>query len=213
MANRNFLSKFYYSFMGMPVQLIAKATIGSSGAPTLAASSSTSYATALGVASITRLVAGTYRLQLQDNYRSIVGLKVRIAAPVTGSAEAGGAFTVGTVRQIVTLGTTTQAQFVTAGVPAGITAAPGVVFKVATVGAGTGTVKAIGVSGITCSEMLTTLPNTMLAIVPTTPQLGGYVDFQTLGATSSSVTTLIPTDPASGSALFIEIDLNNSSVN
>jgi hypothetical protein len=55
------------------------------------------------------------------------------------ATTAGGAFVIGTQYKIVALGNTTQAQWETAGVPSGTTAAANVVFTAAAAGTGTGT--------------------------------------------------------------------------
>jgi len=209
-ANRNFPQSKVWGFHLLPRKLDARVAIGSTGAPTLANSLG-------GIASITRLSAGTYRLQLQDNYASFLGFKVNFESPVTGSALAVDAsdalLSVGTVYQIVTLGTSTQADWVALGLPSGITAAVGQVFKAAATGAGTGsgTVKAIGKSGIRVVEIVGD-PNLMLSNQPAVPLSGGFITFQCLADTDSSTTTLIPTDPASGSTMFIELLMNDSQV-
>lgn len=202
MANRNFPSSRMYGQHMMPVRLDLSFNIGSSGA--------VSGFQGKGVTGVTRLSAGIYQIQLQDNYYSFLMADAIMEAPVTGSAIAGGSFVATTVYQIVTLGTTTQAQWVTAGVPSGITAAPGVVFKAAGIGAGTGTVKALGAAGIDI-EIIGN-PQLMLNKQPFQALSGGYITIQCVGPTSSSVTTPIAVDPPSGSSMFVEIWLNNSSV-
>lgn len=205
MANRNFPSQRTFSFHMLPVRIDGAATIGSSGAPTLLARSK-------GIASITRLSAGVYRLQLQDNYYEFLSLNAGLRSPVTASAAVtGGSFSANTVYEILTMGTTTQAQWVAAGVPTGITAAVGVVFKAAGIGAGTGTVKVLVPSTVTNIEILGN-PQLMLSNQPSQPNLGGFITICCYGPTSSSVTTLIPTDPASGSTLYFQLLMNNSSI-
>ncbi len=205
MANRNFLSKYTYSMAGMPVRLTSRAAIGGSGAPTI-------QVTNQGIKSITRLAAGVYQLQLDDNYNSFTNFKVQFRAPVTGSAINGGSFVATTVYEIITLGTTTQAQWVTAGVPAGITAAVGTVFLAAGVGAGTGTVKELAASGINAVEIVGN-PQQMLSNQPFVQGSGGaYINFKCIGPTDADTTTPIAKDPASGSTMYIEVLLNNSSV-
>lgn len=192
----------------MPVRLDAQVAIGASGAPTI---QNVAPAAAQGIASITRLAAGTYQLQLQDNYSALLDLSAVFESPVTGSAVPGGSFSAGTVYQIVSLGSTTQAQWVAAGLPAGIAAAPGVVFLASAIGAGSGTVKALGASGITNVEVIGA-PSGMLSNQPFNAGSGGYITFQCMGPTNSSTTTPIATDPASGSLMILEIILNNSGV-
>lgn len=69
-------------------------------------------------------------------------------------------------------------------------------------GGSTGTVIAAGVSGITSIEVVGD-PNQSFAPHPQggTPHEGAWVLVQLLGATSSSVTTLIPTVPANGTTI------------
>lgn len=204
MANRNFLSKFQYSFRGMPVKLDALYSIGASGAPTLIGK-------APAIQSITRLSVGVYRVQFQDSYNGFISSNVMFEAPPTGSAVAGGAFVTSTIYQIITLGSTSQAQWVAAGLPSNLTAAVGQVFKAAGAGAGTGTVQAVSNSGIVRIETIG-VPPSMLASNAPQNNNGGYVVFQCLAPTSSSVTTLVPADPANGSRMRINFTLNNSSV-
>lgn len=209
MANRNFPSAGkIYSLHVMPVMLDCRIPIGASGA--------VGTVKGAGIEGVTRLSTGRYRIQLQDNYNRFFSASSSIVAPVSGSAlgvtAAGAALTTGTVYQIVTLGTTTTANWVTLGLPVGVTPAVGQTFKAAATGAGagTGTVKAIGNAGISVIEIVGD-PQTMLSPVGT-PGAGGYIVVQCLGATDASTTTLIPTDPASGSSIQLALILSNSSV-
>lgn len=204
MANRNYLSKFSYSFRGMPVQLDCAVSIGASGAPTLGSSSP-------GIASITRLSAGVYRVQFQDNYNKLISMDAMFEAPVSGSIIAGGSFVTNTIYQIISLGSTTQAQWVAAGLPSNLTAAVGQVFKAAGAGAGSGTAQAMSSSGIAKIELLGA-PNSM--VVSNAPQAnnGGFVVFKCLAPTDASTTTLIATDPANLSRVRLRFSFNNSSV-
>lgn len=205
MANRNFPQARQWGFHLMPVRIDANISIGSSGAPTVN--------NALGINSITRLSAGVYQIQLQDNYPDLIGFKASFISPVTSSSAVNmGSLVTSTIYQIITLGTSTQAQWVAAGVPAGITAAPGVVFKAAGAGAGNGTVKVLSVSGIATTELIGQPADIMLSNQPFQAMSGGYITFQCLAPTDSSTTTLIPTDPANGSIMLLEIILNNSNV-
>jgi hypothetical protein len=163
-----------------------------------------------GVTSVTRLSAGRYRIKLQDNYTKFFAAYGCVSAPVSGSDVAVTAITPGVVYQITVLGTTTTAQWVTAGLPVGLTPAVGQTFLAAATSAGTGQVKVIGVSGISGVEVMGA-SNVSLALQPASAQ-GGYIDFQCLGATDASTTTLIPTDPASGSLVSVSLYLGNSSI-
>jgi hypothetical protein len=151
-----------------------------------------------------------YKIKFQDNYNRFFAAYPCISAPVTGLDIAAGSLTPGAVYEITAVGTTTTAQWVTAGVPVGITPAVGVTFLCAATSAGNGTAKAVGVSGIASMEVVGD-PNTTLAPQPATAQ-GGYVVVKFLAATDASTTTLVATDPAEGSRVSVAIYLGNSSV-
>lgn len=205
MANRNFPASRQFGMHFMPVQLILNATIGASGAPTIVTGQG------LGIASITRLVAGVYRIQLQDNYNTLLNVRGNVSSAVTGSNVAVTGITPGIVYQITVLGTTTAAGWVTAGLPAGITPAVGATFKAAATTTGTGQVKVLAASAITSIQPMST-PSTMLSNQPNTPLLGSFIDIMCVGPTDASTTTAIAQDPADGSTLSIVLLLNNSGV-
>lgn len=195
----------------MLVHLDAIIQIGATGAPSI------NTGDGYGIQSITRLSAGRYRIQLTDNYAKLLTFQATPRSPVSGSAlnvdASHAALSVGTVYKIVTTGTSTQADFVAIGMPAGIVAAPGITFKAAATGAGTGTgtVQTIGYSGIQNTELLTANSG-MINNQPYNFPMGGYIDFQCVGATDSSTTTPVATDPANGSTLHLAILLSNSQV-
>lgn len=104
------------------------------------------------------------------------------------------------------------------GLPKGIIPAVGATFIATatgytTGGASTGTVKAIGVSGISNVELLND-PNLTLSPVPQggSRNSGGWAMFQMVGATSSSVTTLIPVAPTALTIINLALYLECSSV-
>jgi hypothetical protein len=204
MANRSWSNAgHFYAPHVFPVLLDCNWAVGSSGA--------VSALKGPGVSAVTRLAAGIYKIKFQDNYTKFFGFNAKCKAPVTGSNVAATALSAGTVYEITALGTTTTANWVTAGVPAGITPAVGVSFLAAATSSGNGTAKAIGVSGVSDFEVVG-VSNTTLSPSGSVSYIGGYIIIQCLGATSSSVTTLIPTDPASGSSMFVSIYLGNSSI-
>lgn len=189
MANRLY-QQFSFGLVKYPVVLHGKADIGASGAA--------SNLVGAGVSSLTRLAAGVYALKLEDNYNRFYNLQVRFESPVTGSDITAGSFVVGTVYEITALGNT---DFSAIGLPAGVTAAVGVSFVATGVGSGTGTAKAVGVSGIYGVEVI---GNPQLMDSPS-PQ-GAYVYFKTVNASG------VNTDPASGSVMFFTVVFRNSSV-
>lgn len=200
MANRNFPSNKLYQMHVMTVELDAQISIGASGAP-----AALNVQNAAGIQAITRLAAGIYRVQLQDNYNKLLKLDVDFQSPAPGSNVTAGAFVVGTPYIITALGNT---NFASIGVPSSITPAIGVVFVATGVGAGTGTAKAITNSGVGAIEVMSSLMNNNN---PTSNQ-GAYIIFQCLAPTSSSVTTSIPADPVNGSVMQLKIKLSNSAV-
>jgi hypothetical protein len=97
------------------------------------------------------------------------------------------------------------------GVPKGLIPSLGMSFVAIATGAGasTGQVHAAGVSGITSIEVIGD-PNQSIAPQPQggSPFSGAWLLVQMLGATSSSVTTLIPTAPASGSVVGMSFNVD-----
>lgn len=202
MANRR-LTQFFYTPHAMPVLIDCNIAIGATGAVGTVVGTS--------VSAVTRLSAGRYKIKLQDNYFKFFGMEATLQAPVTGSDVLVTAITPATVYQITVLGTTTTAQWVTAGVPVGVTPAVGLAFLAAATSAGTGAVKAIGNSGINHVEVVG-VTNTALNPSGQSNTIGAYIIVQTLGATDATTTTLIPTDPTNGSTLYLQFYLSNSSV-
>lgn len=96
------------------------------------------------------------------------------------------------------------------GVPPGVVPAVGVSFIAKATGSGSSTGLAIAVSnsGIAAIEGIGD-PNLSLGPVPFrgSPNVGGWIMVQFLAATSSSVTTLIPTAPANGSVCGLQFYL------
>lgn len=203
MANRNFPQSKVFGFHLMPVRVRCAITIGSSGA--------VSSVSGPGVAAVVHSGTGVYRIQLQDNYNSFLHLNARMqSSNVTGSAIDPNGGVVGTLYVITTVGNT---NWVTAGIPSGITPALNQVFALAAApSAGTGRVKLLVPSAISNIQVAGSPNQGFLSKQPAIQGSGGYVTILCQSATSSSVTTLIPADPASGEILLVEILLNNSSV-
>lgn len=159
---------------------------------------------------------GNIVVQLSDSYKYYFASDYSIQAPLSGTNVAIDAvdanLTVGDVYVISALGTSTTADWVAVGVPAAITPAVGVSFVAAATGAGTGTgqVQVPTKSGISAIEVVGD-PNVMVNYYASN---GSYpqILLQTLAATNSSTTTLIPTAPAQGSIIQLKFLLSNSSV-
>lgn len=192
MANR-FFQQFFFGLNHYPVWIEGSAAIGASGA--------TSALKGSGVKSLTRKAAGVYELKLEDNYSRFLSFSTQFVAPVTGSAVTGGSFVVGTAYVIQSLGTTTQAQFEAAGLATGNTASVGDAFVATAVGAGTGTVKAVGTSGVFATSLF---GDPQVSVGPTTA--GALLYFKCVDATGAAV------DPTSGSQLYFDVKFRNSTV-
>jgi len=160
--------------------------------------------------------AGNILVQLAGNYNRLLFSNVGDIGPLSGSnlAVDGSALTIGQAYVITVVGTSTAADWLALGVPAGVTAAPGVVFiaLVTGTGSGSGQVQLSSNSGIAKYQGV---GNANLSIAPmstdySTSVIGSWLLFQSLAATSSSVTTLIPTAPANGTVIGIQCYLSNS---
>lgn len=98
--------------------------------------------------------AGHVLIQLNNNYNVYLGGNIGFVSPVTGSNLT--STTAGVSYVIVSLGTTTLAQWQAAGLPAGLTPALGQSFVALATGAigGTGAVKVVATSGIASMEVI-----------------------------------------------------------
>jgi hypothetical protein len=70
MSNFNYRSQFHYSYAGQRVSLMAKISIGASGAPTIVSG------TGMGIASVVRSSAGKYVINLSNSFYSLLSLSV-----------------------------------------------------------------------------------------------------------------------------------------
>lgn len=181
------------------------------GIVTFGASGAVSAASGGGVQGVTKLATGLYKIKLVDNYVSYTGGDFHMLSGITGSPVTAGSFVTGTLYQITALGSTTQAQWVTAGLDADYTAAVGVPFVAAAAGAGTGTATALASSGIANIEVAQSASGMITNLNPVLGR-GSSIIISTYGATSSSVTTLIPASPASGSMMGFNLWFSDSTV-
>lgn len=196
MSNKR-LYQFLFSKQPKLTMINGIITFGSTGA--------VSSASGPGVYGVTRLGTGLYQVKLQDNYNAINGFKWCAFGGVTGSSVAGGAFVTGTLYQILTLGTTTTAQWQAAGLDSDFTPAVGQVFVALGAGAGSGTVKAIGHSGIFSVEMAQSQSG-QLANNNSYSGKGSAFIIQTYNASAALA------NPASGSQLQLDLWFRDSSV-
>ena len=196
MANRNWASGGkIYSMHVMPVLLDANVVIDS-GQP-----SGTRSLKGAAVSSISNVGTGLYKIVFPDNYNRYYG---GFSGFVSGSQTplAITALTPGNAYIIAVLGTSTQADWVAAGLDAGITAAVGVPFIASATSIGTGFVVSPLASGISSLEVVGN-PNLTLA---SNPQGSAYIMVQCLDFAG------LPADPIDGAVLGMSFYLSNSSV-
>jgi hypothetical protein len=150
-------------------------------------------------------------IQMKNWFTYYLGGFSGFVSPVSGSPLT--STTAGLAYIIVSLGTTTLAQWQAAGVPKGLVPSVGMSFIAIATGAigGTGAVEVPSVSGITSIEVVGD-PNQSITNSSVAANGGAWVLVQMLGATSSSVTTLIPTAPANGSVLGMCFRFDGSTV-
>jgi hypothetical protein len=114
---------------------------------------------------------------------------------------------------ITSLGTTTAAQWATAGVAAGITPAVGVAFVAAATASigGTGTV---GIPGVPLANTVSVVGNSDLTLNNSkiATNSGAQVVVQFAKPTAAGTTTLIPASPANGTVVGMTFHFDGSSV-
>lgn len=156
-------------------------------------------------------VAGFALIQLQQNFNKYLGGFSGFVSQLDGSSQT--SVTTGHASVIVSLGTATLAQWLSAGVPAGVTPAVGVSFIAIKTGAigGSAAVQGPSVSGIQSVEVVGD-PNLSINNSSIAQNGGAYLLIQFLGATNSSTTTLIPKAPADNSVCGLTMCFDGSSV-
>lgn len=153
--------------------------------------------------------AGYVQVNFSDPYFRYFGGFSGFVAPNSGSTAIT-AITPGLVYVIATLGTSTTANWVTAGVPVGVTPAPGVSFLAASTSSGSGTVTQPTVSGVSHIEVVGD-PNATLSPVGI-GAAAPYIFMKYVGATNSSTTTPIAIQPTDNTVVGLAFYLSNSSV-
>lgn len=155
--------------------------------------------------------AGFAFVQMKQNFNYYLGGFSGYAAPLgsTGTTS----LTKGNVYAITTLGSTTVAQWQTAGLPLGLTPTVGQAFVAAATASlgGSGTVGVPGNSQIVCVSVVGD-PNQSIANSNIAQNGGAILLVQFLGATSVSNPTLIPTAPLNNSVVAMQFMFDGSSV-
>lgn len=156
--------------------------------------------------------AGVIIVNLQDNYNKFLGVDSSIQSPLTGtniSISGSAVMTVGKVYVITALGTTTQAQWQTAGLSSAIQAAVGVSFIAAITGGGTGTgvvqatvAAGAGIDHVEVAGSATLMNNSLGATI-----IGAGIGMQII---LQCYKNGVLTAPTAGSLIGLSLYLNNS---
>lgn len=156
-------------------------------------------------------VAGYALVQMKQNFNKYIGGFSGVISPLTSTSTT--SLTSHHVYVITSLGTTTLAQWQTAGLPAGFTPTVGQAFVSTTGGSlgGTGTVGLPSGSTIVSVSVVGD-PNQMIANSNIAADGGAILLVQFLAATSSSTTTPIATAPSDGSVVALRFNFDSSSV-
>lgn len=185
------------------------ASVDSSSAITLTATTSSSVsAGAIGFAAVgsPNPAAGYIMVKLADNYnRSFSGFNA-IVSPISGTPLT--SVTVGLAYTIVSLGTTTLAQWQAAGLPAGFTPAVGVSFIAIMTGAigGTGAVEVPATAGSNITNIETVGdPNVSIAGFTPAGPTGAYVILRCLKNAAIQA-------PANESVISLGLYLSDSAI-
>lgn len=154
--------------------------------------------------------AGLIVVTLQDNYNRYLGGYGGFVSPVSGtpiSISGSAVMTIGQAYVIVSLGTTTQAQWVAAGLSSNILAAVGVSFiaKITGGGSGTGVVESVVASGVDHIEVVgdaNLMNNSLGASV-----VGGSYGMEIIMGCYLDTTL---TAPGNGTVIGLNFYMNNS---
>jgi hypothetical protein len=156
--------------------------------------------------------AGNILIHLKGNYNRVLFATSGDIGPLSGSnlAVDATALTVGVAYVITVVGTTTAADWLALGVPAGVTPAPGVAFiaLLTGTGSGSGQVQLPSNSGIMKYQGVGD-PTTTVAPVSATYNvgvMGSWLMFQALNASFAL------TAPANGTVIGIQMYMSNSSL-
>lgn len=153
--------------------------------------------------------AGIIMVQLADNYARSINAMSSIISPLSGSSLAvnASALTAGNAYVIVSVGTTTTAQYQALGVPAGITPAVGVSFIALVTGVASGGTGLVQAPTSSNTDSIETIGDPNLSFGPQgVSNQGAYIILQTL---KSDVLTA----PTNGSVIALSFLLDSSSVN
>jgi len=155
--------------------------------------------------------AGYAVVRFKNNFNFYLGGFAGQIVPLTSTSTS--SLTKGNVYVITSLGTTTLAQWQTAGLIPGVTPAVGATFVAAATASISGTGK-VGLPGVPTASTLTVVgdPNTVIANSSVASNAGAQVVVQFAAPTSSSVTTLVAAAPADGTVVSMKFCFDGSTV-
>lgn len=155
--------------------------------------------------------AGFAVVKFKNNFNYYLGGFSGQIVPLTSTGTT--ALTAGHVYVITTLGTTTLAQWITAGLPAGYTPTVGQTFVAAATASigGTGTA---GVPGVPTTQVVNVVgdPNTLINNSSIAANAGALITLQFSAATAAGTTTLVAAAPADGTVVGCQFCFDRSSV-
>lgn len=153
-------------------------------------------------------IAGYILIQLKNNFNVALSSSSSIVSPLSGSPVT--STTAGHAYVIVSLGTTTAAQWAAAGVPSGLTASVGMSFIALATGAigGTGAVEVPSFSTVDSFEVVGD-PNQSIANASVAANGGAYMLVQCV--TSASGSPALAT-PANNSVIALRLRFDGSTV-
>jgi len=154
--------------------------------------------------------AGFAVVRFRNNFNVYLGGFSGQVVPVTSPATT--ALTAGNVYVITVLGTTTQAQWVAAGLDPGFTAAVGATFVAAATASLSGTGK-VGIPGVGNTLVVNAVGDTKATIASSNlSNAGAQAVVQFSAATAAGNTALVATAPADGTAVGMTFKFDASSV-
>ncbi len=225
--SNSYKQQFYYTGHKYPVQVDCEFTVAAGNAAGITGLSGAMvknvwmHTSTTPAAGNPNPASGYAIINFQDNFKNYYFGGCQMQSPLSGaeiSISGSSVLTVGAVYVITTVGTSTTANWVAAGLPIGITPAVGVAFVAAITGGGTGTGK-VKINATAGSTILVTdvVGDPDQSINGSGAVIAGvsnpsYMILRFLAATNSSTTTLIATAPVDGTIIRPSFVFSNSRI-
>lgn len=154
---------------------------------------------------------GYIYVQFRNNFNYYLGGFSGQITPTTSNTTT--SLTTGNVYVITVVGTSTLANWQTAGLPPGLTPTVGQAFVSKITGSITGTGK-VGLPGIPTTQVVTVIgdPNSTIANSSIATNAGAIILLQVAAATNSSTTTLVAAAPADNTVISFSFNFDGSTV-